>query len=263
MTKKLPEYDHPPLNEVSIGVQFQQLKNLHSANLGLYWGTIKELFPLSEDQLALAHAVEQEALQPVASVAEIRPLTFPFIRSWFLSREKTELLQVQADRFHRNWRRIVGDETYPRFQNLLQDFEREWQGFVQFLGRNEIGEPIIDQCELTYVNHIAKETSHLSKVFPSLAPHASKGFLPHPEVINWAARYKLPDNRGRLHAEINPAIRQIDPKPILVFSLTARGEPKGKSENDIQGWFELAHEWIVKAFDELTGPEMHKEWGKR
>ena len=48
--------------------------------------------------------------------------------------------------------------------------------------------------------------------------------------------------------------------PIFVLNLTARGEPLGDGVNGAFAFLELARDWIVKGFDELTRPEMHRVW---
>jgi uncharacterized protein (TIGR04255 family) len=52
-------------------------------------------------------------------------------------------------------------------------------------------------------------------------------------------------------------------KIVLQFTLTARGAPQGGSDEQILAWFDMAHEWVVRAFRELTTPRMHELWGGR
>ena len=140
--------------------------------------------------------------------------------------------------------------------------------FLAFLANRKIAKPVVNQCELTYVNHIelpqdTQDFSILAKIFPSMTVGNPGGFLPTPEVVNWTIRYKLPNERGRLHVQMDPGFRPTDFHLILVLTLTARGAPEGTSQAEIMAWFDLAHEWIVRGFDEVTGPEMHKKWRKR
>ena len=41
MSTPLPKCERPPINEVVMGVQFEPLKNIHSAMFGLYWQRIR------------------------------------------------------------------------------------------------------------------------------------------------------------------------------------------------------------------------------
>lgn len=189
-------------------------------------------------------------------------------RSWFLDQTKNQLIQIQSDRFIRNWRQLDGTEPYPRFPPLLQKFEDEWDGFGRFLAEENIGAISLNQCELTYVNHIERgagwqEFSELDKVFSLFRAAKQSAFLPAPEVANWGARYNLPEGRGRLHVQLNPVFRSRDLKLVLAFTLIARGAPADNTTKEVLAWFNLGHEWIVRAFDELTDPHMHQIWKKR
>jgi len=48
-------------------------------------------------------------------------------------------------------------------------------------------------------------------------------------------------------------------KEILQVDLTARGKAK-PDYSDMDSWLEIAHEWIVKGFTELTTTAGHKRW---
>jgi hypothetical protein len=63
--------------------------------------------------------------------------------------------------------------------------------------------------------------------------------------------------------KVDTVFRGRDLKLILAMSLVARGAPTGTTETDVSAWFNIAHEWIVRAFDELTNVSMHKIWGKK
>jgi hypothetical protein len=62
---------------------------------------------------------------------------------------------------------------------------------------------------------------------------------------------------------MNPVFRARDMKLALALNLTARGAPSGGSSEQIAAWFDLAHEWIVRAFAELTAPAGHEAWGRK
>jgi uncharacterized protein (TIGR04255 family) len=267
MSNRLPDYDNPPLDEVAIGVQFEQVKDFHAAHLGLYWAEIRSKYPLTEDQPPLAHVLEQPGITPAQPQIQLFQAP-PFPRCWFQNESKTRLIQVQQDRFLRNWRQIKGTEPYPRYENLIREFKEEWEFFSAFVRNLALGELKVNQCELTYVNNIEREEvgdfRDLWKVFSLLRPpqpHTAT-FLPPPEVLTWTTRYKLPDERGRLHVTMSPAFRGRDFKLILVLNLVARGAPGGGSPAEIFSWFDMAHEWIVRGFDELTDPTMHRIWKK-
>jgi uncharacterized protein (TIGR04255 family) len=271
MPRELPEFDRPPVNEVVFGIQFQPLKALRAAHLGLFWNRIRDRYPNTEEQVEVAHLVEKfDALPTRQSEGDLlvevaTPSVIP--RCWYLDESRLQLTQVQQDRFLRNWRQIEGKEAYPRFEVLFERFREEWHGFLEFLDEERIGNPTLDQCELTYINHIAQGEgwtgpSELSKVVSVWAGHRSNAFLPEPELVNWTTSYRLPNQYGRLHVRMRQAIRNRDRRPIIVLDLTARGAPNSQYWEDVSAWFDLAHEWIVRGFAELTTPEMHRIWGR-
>ncbi len=268
-SKPLPQFEKPPLGEVAFGIQFQALKGLRAAHGGIYWQRIRERYPNTEEQFPLAHAVEKSGLSAVKpfEIEQISIGPLPLVpRFWFVSETRLELVQIQNDRFHRNWRQIEGKEQYPRFVSLFKKFKHEWAEFLAMLEAERIGPPVADQCELIYINHIPQgegwaEPGDVHKVIKACAA-PRYDFLPSVELTSWKMSYPLPSERGRLHAEMKPGIRNKDRRPLIVLDMTARGAPKSSHHEDILAWFELAHEWIVRGFADLTTPEMHKLWGR-
>lgn len=263
----LPAFQEPPLEEVVFGVQFEPLKLFSAAHFGLYWDRIRARYPSCEDHPPLVPQRELPEIQPTTVEAVIR-MGRPPARCWFISEEKTRLIQLQQDRFLMNWRRVGGAEAYPRFPTLIEAFKREWQGLLDFVEREGLGEVKVDQCELSYINHIDKgvgweDFSDLGRVFTIIRPTGPTGFLPIPEVVSWSGAYKLPDGRGRLRVEMTPAFRGRDFKLFLSLTLTVRGAPAAQSGGRVFEWFDLAHEWVVRSFDELTQPTMHSIWKKQ
>jgi len=267
MPKPLPEFDRPPLDEVVLGVQFEPLEKFRSGHLGLYWSRVKSRYPTTDDQPPLLHIKEKPEVEPQQPPTVM--LQLPSIpRCWFVDESKTLLIQLQQDRFIRNWRQVEGDEAYPRFPRLAQDFRREWEVFLAFLSDENLGEAKVNQCELTYVNNVERgsgwnELSDLPKVFSLLRAPKEGGFLPPPELMSWELRYKLPDGRGRLRAQMTPVFRARDMKMALQLNLTVRGAPAGASPEQVFAWFDLAHEWAVRGFCELTEPSMRQLWGEK
>jgi uncharacterized protein (TIGR04255 family) len=265
MPNPLPEFENPPLDEVVIGLQFDHLKDFRAAHVGLYWSLIRDRYPLTEDQPPLPPQVEPEELKPPGAIF-FQTSSIP--RTWFLEQTQNELIQVQTDRFLRNWRQLKGTETYPRFAYLIKRFQEEWAIFLDFLDKESIGKPNVNQCELSYINQLEpgsgwNDYSELSKVFTTLRSPVDGSFLPRPELVTWESRYKLPEGKGRLYVQVQPAFRARDLRLVLQANFTARGNPSQASSDGINRWFEVAHEWIVRGFDQLTEPNMHTFWKKK
>src|SRR5262245_24399625 len=106
MSNALPEFDRPPVDEMVMGFQLDPLPGLRVAHLGLYWSRIRAEYPHTEDQPPLPSAVESEEIKPSEGVTTFAVSLSQLPRCWFVSGDKTQLIQVQRDRFWRNWRKV-------------------------------------------------------------------------------------------------------------------------------------------------------------
>ena len=126
----------------------------------------------------------------------------------------------------------------------------------------------MNQCEVTYVNHIpigdAAESGRRV-----LRGHAQDPFRDRGSSHGLSAgirshdaerRYLMPDKKGRLYVTVQPVVRKDDRRPVLQLTLTARGRPDSASTEDVLRWFDLGHEWIVRGFADLTTADMHRRW---
>lgn len=264
----IPKFDRPPVYETVLGIQFNILKGFSIPHYGLYWGRVRGDYPKYEVHPPLSPAVEQfgsDSRKQAKSGIEIVPV--PDIRTWFLNDNGTILLQVQKDRFLQNWRKVQDSEVYPHYDQLKPKFLQEWRTFCRFLEETEIERPEVNQCEVTYVNHIdvdlgPRRYGDLQKVISCWSGKCSGDFLSDPESVNFNSRYLLPDKKGRLHITLQPAFRRSDAKEILRLNLTVRGRPNSSEVDDIAEWLDLGHEWVVRSFTDVTTSEMHKIWGR-
>lgn len=217
----------------------------------------------------LAPIVEEFTKPPPPTAIGIQLMSEPDARCWFIDAPSTQLIQIQRDRFIRNWRKGESPhDEYPRYDRLRPLFEYDWNVFLEFLESEELGRPQVNQCEVTYINHISlgSELRALGDAHEVLnllgaAPHRS--FLPEPEMLSVNARYLMPERRGRLHIAAQPAIRRQDGQQVLQLSLTARGAPASSRWTDLAARFDEGHDWIVRGFDEITSEKMHNIWGRR
>jgi uncharacterized protein (TIGR04255 family) len=269
MTPPLPDFERPPLNEVALSIQFEPLSGFGLPHFGLFWSRVRDRYPRNEDKTPLAHIVEASAPKPQKGLSAITVQEeFPPPRCWLLDQSGNSLIQLQRDRFVRNWRQIDGSEVYPRYSTLSKLFFQEWEHFVAFACSESLGHPKINQCEVTYVYHLEpgigwRDFSNLDGLFSFVVPRKIDSILDGPDLFGWNARYKLPGGYGAGHVKVDTVFRGRDLKLILAMNLVARGAPTGTTETDVSAWFNVAHEWIVRTFDELTNDSMHKVWGKK
>jgi uncharacterized protein (TIGR04255 family) len=263
-SKREVHFRRPPVIETVLGVQFLPLRTLTMPYLGQYWAEVRSEYPQAQVKPPLPQVIEEFPPAPV--MANIEVSSEPEGRFWYISESNTELIQLQRDRFIRNWRRAETDADYPRYETLRPRFEGDWLRFLSFLEREGLGRPEVNQCEVTYINHIdlglGWETfKDLSGVLKILAPSRPGDFLPVPEMVLANARYLMPDGKGRLHVAAQPAIPRRGGKPVVQLTLTARGAPRSSETGDILAWLDLGHTWIVEGFADITNEELQtKVW---
>lgn len=261
----MPNYRKPPVVEVAIGVQFAPITKLTVPYVGLFWDRIRETFVRAEEQGPLPHIVEPPPPEPQFILMDKPELP----RTWFLNEKGDRILQVQRDRLHYNWRKVQPEDQYPRYPIVKREFFDYWTCFCAFLKEQKFPAPVIDQCELVYVNHIPKEAgwssvSELSDVFSFFRWVPREGFLPTPDALRWSMRFSLPEKAGWLNCDCVPARVVPEGPEVMRLSLTARGCPSGNiNDETLEKWFDMAREWIVRGFVDLTAKQTDKLWEPR
>jgi uncharacterized protein (TIGR04255 family) len=269
----LPEYTEPPLTEVVLGVQFNNLDRFLTPYLGLLWEEFRSSYPNIEEHVPIPSAFETFGPNPqflpvfgfqIASAAEMP-------RIFFINTDRTQLLQVQRDRFLHNWRKVkTGGGEYPRFERMLSTFVDGIGTFEKFLERQGLGQMTPNQVELTYINQIPVPDKGTlfelaKKLFPKQADAATLDDLGSPEDLRFLLRYNMREKDGapigRLIVSAEPA-RRADGVSILQVSLTARGKPSSADIAGVVEFLERGRVLIVRAFTRLTSPQMHELWGR-
>jgi len=239
----------------------------------LLWRKFRDRFPKIEEHAPLDPMMERFGVSgpPKPSVHFEMMRKPPVPRCWFLNEAGTELIQVQPDRFAQNWRKIEGDEDYPRYEHIRATFLKNLATFERFVHDEKIGELKPNQCELTYVNHIVsgpgwQHHGELGKILTLFETRYTEEFLPELEEARVSGAYLIPASNGeplgRLRFSIDSAFRRADNKPIMVLNLVARGRPDGTGTDGVMKFLDTGHEWIVRGFAAMTTAEMHKIWGR-
>ena len=252
----LSSYKNPPVNEVICGMRFHVPEKLRFPHIGLLWEKFRMDYPI------IQHA------PPIASSKGNIPVDvatgIPLPRVWFINKSDDQLIQFQFDRFHFNWRRRQSD--YPRYEHVIKNFERVTDLVMAFFTEFDLGKFNPIEYELSYINHIPKgqgwnTIDDLPKIFSDFVWKQSTGrFLPNPVNVAWQVEFALPEKKGHLIVSLKQATRTEDKVPLFLFELTARGIGENENKNMIREWFDVAHEWIVRGFTELTTSEVHLIW---
>ena len=114
-------FERPPVVEVACGVLFGSLPALRAAHVGVFWGLIREEFPIVDEAPLLSPVVETS--DPSSAFETEISLIPPLPRTWFQTREGHGLVQLQRDGFVYNWKRSSPDDGhYPSYDVVIVDF---------------------------------------------------------------------------------------------------------------------------------------------
>lgn len=259
--KSQAKYLKPPVIEVVSGFVFEPIRGLTIAHFGLFWQRILKEFPEAKHAVPIG----------LGDAAPGEPFFVP--RLWFVNSTQDALVQLQTNRFYFNWREGPNSSPYTSYTETYEQFMRYWKLYVDFLTDVKLHQPQVLQCELTYINHIAQSAgwssmTDIGKVVTPL-PWTEGGpgrFLPAPKSVSWNVTFDLPDGKGILTAKMQPARRGVRDKQelIIAFELAAAGAPTDRSDAGLESWFDTAHEWIVKGFEDMTAKDVQRAvWGKK
>lgn len=264
-----PDFDNPPVVETVLSVQFDKLPAMRSVHFGLFWQRVRDRFPNTQDRPALAPIFEQP--QPLSQAVQLRFEVQEMLslqRLWLLNEAGTEMMQVQNDRFIKNWRKSDEEREYPHYKPVIKPaFERDFREFQAFLADEGLGEARVNQCEVTYVNHmIAGEGwdrwDEIEKIFTFLKQPPALPYPGRAEDFGFRTRFPIYGPKkewiGRLHVDVQPSLRIPDNKPMYAMNLTARGMCGTGFD-----FFDIGRRWVVKSFEQLTTPHMHQVWRKK
>lgn len=260
MNIPFPSFKTPPLSEVSIGIQFEPLDRLRIPHFGIFWEGIRKDFPLVEHAPPLATPEKDFFVDPSSG------LVLP--RIWFINKSETRLIQLQANRYNFNWRVRDNAEPYPRYPEIESKFFQHLDTLENFVAAHEIGIVQPSVAELTYVNILeqGKEWNSVEDIANVIRDFSwnkqNHQFLDSPKELNWSVSFQMPNDQGVLNARLRHAKKVKDEHPVLQLEMTATCKVTGWSRESIRAWYELAHEWIVKGFVDLTKPEVQEKfWG--
>lgn len=266
---ELPDYENPPLVEVVLGVQFEQLQGLGAVHYGYLWDAFREDFPRWEEKPPLAPAFElpRSGGSPNMSVrVELGGAMLP--RLWMVNDNDTRLIQVQPDRLVVNWRKVGGDDVYPRYEAIREQFTAVVDKFSAFLAEQELDELRVNQCEITYINHIPvsdeadlwEKPEGLLKVFRPDGWDDPEALL---EDVQVTLRHQLVNSDGqwvgRLVVQAQPAVVKNGQR-VIALTISARGRPLGHDLASVLEFMDWARMKIVQRFTSVTTPEMHQIW---
>lgn len=260
----LPDFSDPPAVETLLGFHFKPLSGWSVPHFGLFWHKIRREYPRVEVHPPIAGEMVRFELD--ARQAQFHLTSEVPVRCWFIHKSESRIVQVQNSSFIQNWRKSDKGSQYLHYDDLRPRFLHMWRLFREFLLKNGVEEPIVTQCEVTYINHIDRgkgwdRLSQLSEVIPTWSAQTSEGFLPAPVGISIDAVYPIRDV-GKLEIILQPGIRKADATETLQLVVTARCKPRTSDARELLNCLNLGREWVVQGFTDFTSKSMHEIWGR-
>ena len=266
----LADFDNPPVVETVLSAQFERLAAMRTVHFGLFWQRVRDEFPNTGEQPALAPVLEQ-ADEPVPQAVQLSfelQETLPLLRFLLLNDVGSEMMQVQNDRFIKNWRKAAPNAEYPHYTPVIKPaFERDFKRFQTFVADEKLGAIKVTQCEVTYVSHIVagegwSNRNEIEKIFTFWKQPPAHPYPGRADDFSCHVRFPIlaPDGAwiGRLHVNVQAGVSISDNKPMYAMNLTARGMYGTGVE-----FFDIGRQCIVKSFEHLTTEHMHEIWRKR
>jgi len=263
------DFARPPVAEVALAIQFDAPR-IDTLDVAALRTRMKDKLPKSLEQPSRPPLEERFDEGPQSMPFRFEMLdALPMPRFWFLSEDDSRLAQVQHDLLAYNWRRMVDGAEYPHYRTLRADFVELLRAAEEILldaGKSALR---TNWCEVTYLNHVAAApdgSTSLEEVVVLAGSLPEDSFLPPPEDAQLGARFRILNDEqpiGRLIVNALPAFRTSDARPIWSLNLTAKVRAAEPALNHALDALDLAHEWVVRGFRDVTTPRMHQEWGLR
>jgi uncharacterized protein (TIGR04255 family) len=261
-----PSFNRPPLVETILGVQFDRLQSFTNGHLGLFWKALGEQWSAAVDAPLIPTEFEQFGGAGTWSLG-LMGLKFsqdPSSRLQIKTVAGDRMIQLQNGKLLYNWMGQAG-EAYPRFSRVKAEFDEFVGRFQEFVGREHLGDWRPNQWEVSYLNHLPRESvwqtpsdwSGLLRLAPQPTPDlgAEIGL----ESVQGQWHYEIRPRRGRLHvALVHGRTPGLEGSELLVLTLTARG-PISHSTTLDDG-IRLGHDVIVHSFASLTSDAARQYW---
>jgi uncharacterized protein (TIGR04255 family) len=264
-------FNYPPVVETVLSIQFERLRGLTNAHLGAFWQQKSQEWPQVSDAPPLDEQVETFGKQPAWNKAFRLKLTqAPSARVQMRNANGDRMIQLQNCRLAYNWI-SKPEQQYPRYSVVRPEFDKILAEFQKLAVDHHLEDIVPNQWEVTYVNHIPKDTvwtkpEDWSTLFNSLPGLAAVPTGMRLEGFGGHWHFEIESQRGRLHVELQHAfIGESEKQEALIMKLTARG-PIDKDTDDkitaIDEGLNLGHDVIIRSFVALTSQRTHEYWNR-
>lgn len=257
------ELTNPPVVEMALGVQFHPLFHLRGIVLGGLRDRWRETYPHVEEQPPLPPSIEGPVGPGINLQIGFGPV--PNARYWFVSETSADIIQLQNDRIVVNWRDVEAGESYPRYDVMIERFDRALADLSAFVDEEQLGQVVITQAELNYINDMGAPDNDgvgLDKLLRGW-PGTPQHHLGQPVQARLQLSFDVPDVGHppvRMFVSVEPTLR-VDGEQRELMTLSVRGAPVDDSAAAALKFLDGAHDHLVQSFLELTPENMPATWG--
>jgi uncharacterized protein (TIGR04255 family) len=262
-----PEFDHPPVIETRIGVQFAPLIGLKSGHFGLFWEECLDLdgWRLLPDTPPSPKDVERFGSKQLRPPVDNEEEEFPPICMRVANEDNTRTVQFQANKLIYGWNREKGPR--PSYSEVKVEFDALFGRLQGFAAKWALGKPEVNFWELTYVNKILpgnlwQTPSDWHRVLPGIFPPGGPSVDGHEwATFNGTWFFVIPPEIGRVRVRVQKALANQTGEIVLLLVIAARGETGPPGVADWSVGVELGHRSATRVFYDLASPEARKVWG--
>jgi uncharacterized protein (TIGR04255 family) len=266
-----PTFANPPIIELVLGAQFTPLNGFSAGHFGLFWNLLGQDWthpadaPIIEDRFEHFENLRWDN----RSEFQVRILSAGRPGRFQLGHKNDDrLVQIQASRFHLNWRKRPGG-VYLSYKKLIDEFEATFTRFAEFAEQAGLGTIAVNQWEVTYIDAFAKgETwqspADWSKILPGLFGPVFQSEVPGCVLERRAAEwsFEIQPRLGRLHVETRPGRWGESKEECLLLEMTARGPVGRDGVKTLREGLDKGHEVAVGAFLQVVADHVKQKWGQ-
>lgn len=268
-----PKFNNPPVVEVSATAQFSDLEP-STLMLGIseIWQKIgKTAYPeilIKNKRGRLSHEVKELRFEFMSSEDD-----FVCPRYWFVSSDKSFVVQIQTDRISVNWRKTEEskDADYSSYEAVWERFAGVMLVMSAF-SEEQLGCTLdINFMELSYTNIIPFRdfggAAEIDKCIPSITSKYIPDYLGKADAVNFLWDTAIDGGISKFRVQGLTALDNKTGENLLRLDYSQRGAVDlafDKETDKIHNWFNEAHLRIVNAFKDMGSDYMKANvWGIR
>lgn len=257
-----PVFDAPPVVETALAFRFAPIDGfglVHFGQLLDVYGTYS--------RCEVKPPIDVDLQQFISAIPDfVTNINLP-LRSWYISQDGSELVQIQNNLFVRNWRATEEKKEYRHYAGIRPLFIRDWETFCKFLDDHGMKRPSVWQWEVTYINHLLRGRewrafTDIPALFPVWRGIEPDGVLGQIEAATFTANFRLPDGDGRIQFSLQPGVRE-DGTEILQLTVMATGKPDSQDDHSLLDWLDYGHLAVVNGFVQFVSKQALNMWGHK